>query len=1417
MQDGADTASADFQTKMEHVSRIYIDTESSQSIALSFKSKERFKRSRSQPGDEIKRAINQAQLEVEMLLVSEVKAFLDSGAAGSAALTTSRSPRMPAVSPRPVTVAMPTAGDGRAETRNDRSQSEAVGPGQVDAFRTPLSPPPATLRSTSSSPGPGGATGGNSPGIGAKIKDSVRSFSVSSNSPSKAAQRAVLKGQGSSGETSIPSSGAGGSGGGGSGIGGSGGGSAAALYRQQSGSVSAMGARQFDVVVESMNVPRTTQDTTAYTWGDNIFGQLGLANQVEASVCTPTPVPIPNVAFVQCTDSYTVLVDANGQAFCSGKLSESATFVPILEGHVVRQVGCGLQFCIALLDTGKLLYYGANRALEKLPISEQVTKIVCGGRHCLALTVSGKVYSWGSDEKKQLGHGLAERVPKPKLLAALSDIVDIAAGKNSSSCVSSAGVVTAWGAVVPRAELTVLEELRNKNIERVSCSDKFVVGISDLGRVFVWHLDAVPDLALHALPNPVVALRSSSVFRVVCADAYIVALTDTGDVVTWGEYGSFLGQGARSSVKRYGEAPRRLQELQCGLVRRLSCSELHVVVASGDGGSKAEQMVWDMFVRERSYCRSLYAVAEEYSRRIKIKDTAIFQQARLLLEHHMVLLREFSRLLDTVPKQSHIDVGSLYAMCFASPDVADIYKTWPTVIAVPLDKLNRPKLAATLADLETEVDLVVKKNDTASDMSKSFALVSLLRDPLNYLSQCLLHLQQLRAVAPEENSASLDKAIAAIAAASGVSVGPSSGMSLNLSSSLTAAARHGGSNVGSIAEGATDEQMQAALRFRALKTELDIFQDANSQLMKYAMALEEELIQKTHALEAGGSAAGSGVGGRAARDLSAFEEEMVEVARENAELKTRLKLMEIYRTQVNGTSDDSSEGGGGGTARPTPNPLLKAKSSVAVMSNPSSPSGSGSFIRKANTPTSAAASPVLRQSTPSTSLRGGSSSSNNNSSDDSDDSVVSAKEHEALRKRINPAAGRLLSEGEGSAARSLEQFTFDSGSTAGVVYSGTELKAATLEKLLEHLTQSSGSLALDTFLISYRNFSTPQDIFRRLVYMYCVAPPAKAKVVWLRLLNFLKSWVVKHFGDWEGETQLRRELFSFLDEIVIPSNPSSTATTTVNTIRERFNKAPQTERQNSQRYLMPAKLAQSAVAPQLLNYKPNVIAEQMTMSEHEIFRAITPSECFNQNWMKKSAGLSPNIIELITRFNKLSRWVAYEVCVLPDPRDRRVMLEKLIAVAQSCREVRAFGMVMAIMGALSSTAVFRLKKTWESLSRASLSAYNELKELVSSEQNFSNLREATKIAELPCFPYIGTFLGDLTFIDSGSQDFSTDGLINWSKFQATANTVLQLQAKQKTPYAFEVLPDWRGFLSNLPDHTEQELFDMSKKVEPQSN
>jgi hypothetical protein len=46
-------------------------------------------------------------------------------------------------------------------------------------------------------------------------------------------------------------------------------------------------------------------------------------------------------------------------------------------------------------------------------------------------------------------------------------------------------------------------------------------------------------------------------------------------------------------------------------------------------------------------------------------------------------------------------------------------------------------------------------------------------------------------------------------------------------------------------------------------------------------------------------------------------------------------------------------------------------------------------------------------------------------------------------------------------------------------------QAATFEKLLEFLMQTTGSLALETFLISYRNFASSRDLLRRLELTYC--------------------------------------------------------------------------------------------------------------------------------------------------------------------------------------------------------------------------------------------------------------------------------------------------------------------------------------------
>jgi alpha-tubulin suppressor-like RCC1 family protein len=212
-----------------------------------------------------------------------------------------------------------------------------------------------------------------------------------------------------------------------------------------------------------------------FVWGENPSDQLGLGSSV-TSVATPSPVVPPGgrvITFTVCSDNCSVLVDARGQVYYAGKAANAKTFLPILEGHVVTQVGCGLQFLVALLDQ-RLVYYGfASKVVEKLPLGEMVSKVTCGNRHCLALTAVGNVFTWGSDDKGQLGHGLSQPVLTPRQLKAVHSVEDIAAGKNTSCCVTKSGSVYAWGAVVAR-RVAANKANTSKPVEvRVLCGRTF--------------------------------------------------------------------------------------------------------------------------------------------------------------------------------------------------------------------------------------------------------------------------------------------------------------------------------------------------------------------------------------------------------------------------------------------------------------------------------------------------------------------------------------------------------------------------------------------------------------------------------------------------------------------------------------------------------------------------------------------------------------------------------------------------------------------------------------------------------------------------------------------------------------------------------------------------------------------------------
>lgn len=86
--------------------------------------------------------------------------------------------------------------------------------------------------------------------------------------------------------------------------------------------------------------------------------------------------------------------------------------------------------------------------------------------------------------------------------------------------------------------------------------------------------------------------------------------------------------------------------------------------------------------------------------------------------------------------------------------------------------------------------------------------------------------------------------------------------------------------------------------------------------------------------------------------------------------------------------------------------------------------------------------------------------------------------------------------------------------------------------------------------------------------------------------------------------------------------------------------------------------------------------------------------------MKNDKGSkAPHILLMTKRFNDVSRLVASEILRQPEQNARITVIEKWAAVADISRCLHNFNGVLQICSAFTNSAVYRLKKTWEKVSK----------------------------------------------------------------------------------------------------------------------
>ncbi|CAH1974509.1 unnamed protein product [Acanthoscelides obtectus] len=208
----------------------------------------------------------------------------------------------------------------------------------------------------------------------------------------------------------------------------------------------------------------------------------------------------------------------------------------------------------------------------------------------------------------------------------------------------------------------------------------------------------------------------------------------------------------------------------------------------------------------------------------------------------------------------------------------------------------------------------------------------------------------------------------------------------------------------------------------------------------------------------------------------------------------------------------------------------------------------------------------------------------------------------------------------------------------------------------------------------------------------------------MRVLNVLRHWISKHPQDFENDPKLKNMTIQFLDDIVFSPN------------------------------LLPA---EHKAAAQLLKM---LTREEPEGSRIDVFKLVAPSTAEKEK-------RAPHIILMTKRFNDISRLVVSEILTRKTLAARVAAIEKWAAVGDICRCLHNFNGVLQICSAFTNTSVFRLKKTWEKVSKTTKHTIEKLQSIVTSDGRFRALRDALHRCDPPCIPYLGVYLTDLSFIE----------------------------------------------------------------------
>ncbi|KNE63260.1 hypothetical protein AMAG_08405 [Allomyces macrogynus ATCC 38327] len=407
--------------------------------------------------------------------------------------------------------------------------------------------------------------------------------------------------------------------------------------------------------------------------------------------------------------------------------------------------------------------------------------------------------------------------------------------------------------------------------------------------------------------------------------------------------------------------------------------------------------------------------------------------------------------------------------------------------------------------------------------------------------------------------------------------------------------------------------------------------------------------------------------------------------------------------------------------------------------------------------------------------------------------------------------------------------------------------AATLNKLIERMTvdkitdfEEYTNLTA-TFLLTYHSFASPKQVLAKLMERYHVprfghqSLPEYDRIrsnVQSRVCNVLKLWTKQYptcFFEPAGHA-LIEDLLEFTARAMAVDKQAGLG----KQIRRSLFKLSSARDRKSTHAQPPPVPAPLSRVPRLktgvtlFHHDPIEVARQLCLADHAVYRRMKPTELLGQAWMHADAQTrAPTIFLLTKRFNALARWLTRSVLAVRDVAGRGVRVEWIVEVAGYLAEFRDYLALMAILAALGSAPVSRLKHTRAAMTSRARKKLGDLEEMMHPKHSHKRYREQFRAVRgdggggAARIPYLTVHLTDLVGIEDGNPD-TISGLINVAKRRLVHGVISDLLAAQDDEFPFASVPDVQRLLAlchapaapGLREVTDDELFRISLELEP---